>query len=43
MHDIGSMTHEQLEKVIADALERISSLEGDNTNSAEISFAKEEW
>lgn len=40
MHDIGTMTHEQLESTIVGALQRISSLED---VQPEVSFTKEEW
>ena len=40
MHDIGTMTHEQLENAIVGALQRISSLED---VQPEVSFTKEEW
>ena len=43
MHDVGTLTHEQLESALVGALERIASLEAVPPGSSEIKYTKEEW
>lgn len=43
LEDVGTLTHEQLERALSDVLARVGNLEAVPPGSSEINFVEKEW